>query len=109
MIVRQFLRKSIVSAAPRRFDAVGHRQDRIPFERDLELVVVEQDFGLAKRIDRSKGYVRDREPPRKALARVGQIHVEPREERRSEEHTSELQSLMRISSAVFCLDKTKNP
>src|SRR3546814_1293395 len=26
--------------------------------------------------------------------------------RRSEEHTSELQSLMRISSAVFCLKKT---
>src|SRR3546814_5163298 len=27
-------------------------------------------------------------------------------ERRSEEHTSELQSLMRISYAVFCLNKT---
>src|SRR3546814_9581428 len=29
------------------------------------------------------------------------------EERRSEEHTSELQSLMRISYAVFCLNKKK--
>src|SRR3546814_8368302 len=29
-------------------------------------------------------------------------------EGRSEEHTSELQSLMRISYAVFCLKKTKN-
>src|SRR3546814_5773934 len=28
---------------------------------------------------------------------------------RSEEHTSELQSLMRISYAVFCLKKTKTP
>src|SRR3546814_9032306 len=28
---------------------------------------------------------------------------------RSEEHTSELQSLMRISYAVFCLKKTNNP
>src|SRR3546814_5087423 len=28
--------------------------------------------------------------------------------RRSEEHTSELQSLMRISYAVFCLEKKKN-
>src|SRR3546814_8856530 len=28
-------------------------------------------------------------------------------DRRSEEHTSELQSLMRISYAVFCLKKTK--
>src|SRR3546814_10634047 len=30
-----------------------------------------------------------------------------REKRRSEEHTSELQSLMRISDAVFCLKKKK--
>src|SRR3546814_1943157 len=29
--------------------------------------------------------------------------------RRSEEHTSELQSLMRISYAVFCLNKKKKP
>src|SRR3546814_1220508 len=31
-----------------------------------------------------------------------------RAEERSEEHTSELQSLMRISYAVFCLKKKKN-
>src|SRR3546814_3989370 len=31
----------------------------------------------------------------------------PAESRRSEEHTSELQSLMRISYAVFCLKKKK--
>src|SRR3546814_4786479 len=31
-----------------------------------------------------------------------------REDKRSEEHTSELQSLMRISYAVFCLKKKKN-
>src|SRR3546814_3750783 len=30
------------------------------------------------------------------------------EDARSEEHTSELQSLMRISYAVFCLKKKKN-
>src|SRR3546814_9286735 len=30
----------------------------------------------------------------------------PKPEQRSEEHTSELQSLMRISSALFCLKKT---
>src|SRR3546814_948385 len=30
-------------------------------------------------------------------------------QRRSEEHTSELQSLMRISYAVFCLKKKKQP
>src|SRR3546814_3529363 len=32
----------------------------------------------------------------------------PDAEPRSEEHTSELQSLMRISYDVFCLTKTKN-
>src|SRR3546814_1496883 len=32
----------------------------------------------------------------------------PRRAFRSEEHTSELQSLMRISYAVFCLKKNKN-
>src|SRR3546814_3063338 len=34
--------------------------------------------------------------------------TEDDEERRSEEHTSELQSLMRISYAVFCLKKKKD-
>src|SRR3546814_8221065 len=34
-------------------------------------------------------------------------HVELGESNRSEEHTSELQSLMRISYAVFCLKKKK--
>src|SRR3546814_1572442 len=34
-------------------------------------------------------------------------HVDQRHEVRSEEHTSELQSLMRISYAVFCLKKKK--
>src|SRR3546814_2618479 len=34
-------------------------------------------------------------------------HTVPIEKQRSEEHTSELQSLMRISYAVFCLKKKK--
>src|SRR3546814_4241354 len=37
-----------------------------------------------------------------AVAVLGVVEV------RSEEHTSELQSLMRISYAVFCLKKTKS-
>src|SRR3546814_10394305 len=37
------------------------------------------------------------------------VHAEPGGVHcRSEEHTSELQSLMRISSAVFCWNKKKN-
>src|SRR3546814_9595862 len=37
----------------------------------------------------------------------GDVLEEGIEQRRSEEHTSELQSLMRISYAVFCLKKKK--
>src|SRR3546814_5097173 len=47
--------------------------------------------------------------------RIEQPHRRPRSpaparmaDRRSEEHTSELQSLMRISYAVFCLKKKNN-
>src|SRR3546814_6100540 len=42
------------------------------------------------------------------LGRAGSLHDAPQDNRlRSEEHTSELQSLMRISYAVFCLEKKK--
>src|SRR3546814_9819454 len=43
-------------------------------------------------------------PPRDARARLA-YHAAGRRDERSEEHTSELQSLMRISYAVFCLKK----
>src|SRR3546814_180458 len=39
---------------------------------------------------------------------VNQIHRWGNDDQRSEEHTSELQSLMRISYAVFCLKKKNN-
>src|SRR3546814_4802579 len=39
---------------------------------------------------------------------AGNIKVAKLGRRRSEEHTSELQSLMRSSYAVFCLKKKKN-
>src|SRR3546814_5867502 len=58
---------------------------------------------------------RDRDDdPRRLLEQARQLHDQGRgrvrgrgEDRRSEEHTSELQSLMRISYAVFCLKKKK--
>src|SRR3546814_10641628 len=48
--------------------------------------------------------------PGRLLARRAHASVEQPDEPlcRSEEHTSELQSLMRISYAVFCLKKTKS-
>src|SRR3546814_6519845 len=65
---------------------------------------------LADRIDR--GAVDDRIGPREidmledAGARTNRRERPDRADR-SEEHTSELQSLMRISYAVFCLKKKK--
>src|SRR3546814_16925334 len=44
--------------------------------------------------------------PRRARRRPS-AHARREQEDRSEEHTSELQSLMRISYAVFCLKKKK--
>src|SRR3546814_7260988 len=43
----------------------------------------------------------------RARTSVGRSYRPPRQDQRSEEHTSELQSLMRISYAVFCLKKKK--
>src|SRR3546814_8647955 len=48
-----------------------------------------------------------RSAPRR-LALVIERDVAGHDRERSEEHTSELQSLMRISYAVFCLKKKKN-
>src|SRR3546814_8981267 len=54
------------------------------------------------RLEGRRGHVRLRE-------RAGRIRAVAQRARagRSEEHTSELQSLMRISYAVFCLKKNK--
>src|SRR3546814_4023109 len=76
---------------------------------DLHLV---RDAEFLEKLDR----VRHRRPVRLAahddtdLRRAIAHHPIPpagRDESRSEEHTSELQSLMRTSYAVFCLTKKK--
>src|SRR3546814_2270489 len=58
----------------------------------------------AKREKVPEGRMRARERS-EALLLI--LAVRAREQSRSEEHTSELQSLMRISYAVFCLKKKK--
>src|SRR3546814_1341133 len=82
---------------------VADEAERVVRDADVVVVVAADDLLLA--LD---GLVAGRRlrllgPGGRAdLALVG------REEVRSEEHTSELQSLMRISYAVFCLKKKKN-
>src|SRR3546814_6305496 len=82
-------------------------------------------FGVARRRLGGVALGLDRRPrQRLALGELGQprrlvvvgrgvvtgeaVDGEEARERRSEEHTSELQSLMRISYAVFCLQKKKH-
>src|SRR3546814_7324401 len=62
-------------------------------------------LGERRRRDRHRGRARPDalDPP----ARRDRRHARPGLQPRSEEHTSELQSLMRISYAVFCLKKKK--
>src|SRR3546814_5632946 len=79
-----------------------------------DLLLVSHDRGLLNRavnriihVENRKltaytgNYDRFEQPRREHLERQAALH-------RSEEHTSELQSLMRISYAVFCLKKTKH-
>src|SRR3546814_9475213 len=53
-------------------------------------------------------FAKDASLPIKATPLIVSGGVSPQKPDRSEEHTSELQSLMRISYAVFCLKKKKN-
>src|SRR3546814_5282140 len=62
-----------------------------------------------RRADRRRiGSAAPQERPAEAQADSGQPPEQRPEVHRSEEHTSELQSLMRISYAVFCLKKKNN-
>src|SRR3546814_5252250 len=63
--------------------------------------------GLAKRAASVRHWTPAQPPAPTAMASLGCPTAAAGDCRRSEEHTSELQSLMRISYAVFCL-KIKN-
>src|SRR3546814_8161464 len=85
------------------FVLIGHQPEERSCDRPRELVAVWKDgrfrraralhnVGIASRIGGVLIISQERDP-------AGDL--------RSEEHTSELQSLMRISYAVFCLKKKK--
>src|SRR3546814_9427681 len=83
-------RTELFETAPRRIDDLNrfhHRQLFVEQVGDAE-----REFGFLPAIHRQRVGGRD-------------VVVETRPGARSEEHTSELQSLMRISYAVFCLKK----
>src|SRR3546814_2837707 len=63
------------------------------------------DMGIAQRELADASVLIDRE--KRKSGSLSYVVVAVFRARRSEEHTSELQSLMRISYAVFCLKKKK--
>src|SRR3546814_4646907 len=93
--------------------AIGGRKDLIGHDIDMRIAHAFRHCAAREIIGRLIGEHRD--------LRIEQSHVDMRarprdvttsqrgaDRDRSEEHTSELQPLMRISSAVFCLKKKKN-
>src|SRR3546814_2401245 len=77
------------------------------FIRHLEVAKKERqaNTGGYKRCDDDSHCEKDRQVARRKRGPI--VHDEREGQYRSEEHTSELQSLMRISYAVFCLKKKK--
>src|SRR3546814_6863968 len=82
----------------------SERRDLIDILQSLPphmgFIIIEHDMDVALRVAESV-----------TMMHNGRVFKEgtPTEIERSEEHTSELQSLMRISYAVFCLKKQKTP
>src|SRR3546814_2069818 len=64
-----------------------------------------RSWGRTRRQDRGR---RQQGKPCQCSANMTKSWAVAHRSERSEEHTSELQSLMRISYAVFCLKKKKN-
>src|SRR3546814_4165231 len=89
----------------------GHRQQSVdhPELIDAKITQVELRPGWEAKQEyySTNGYMGSPEPQDRILDFKYQIDVDGNTNR-SEEHTSELQSLMRISYAVFCLKKKKN-
>src|SRR3546814_8260216 len=92
-------RRSVRTVPAKRDDASDHQRaagDRVERDRPQQKIVDLKDGKGRPQRDREDG--------------VGKGHdrrMAANEVQRSEEHTSELQSLMRISYAVFCLKKKK--
>src|SRR3546814_3928881 len=92
-------------------DLKRRRLNSYPSDRRAPCQIA-RPLSKAARLDRSNRHAarlfRFRSAERQDRDPRGQEHLAPLADAvRSEEHTSELQSLLRISYAVFCLKKTK--
>src|SRR3546814_7591067 len=98
-LVEDQQRRPAVEALLEPVEQIGeHRRDHTR--------LAEQRLGLeALHVGESEPAFRGIQQP--AVGSIERIGLDRSAQRRSEEHTSELQSLMRISYAVFCLKKKK--
>src|SRR3546814_3308298 len=86
----------------------GKEAGQFPEEGDLDQIARHDDAEHRPHEGLKEGEeARDRVLRRHVIARIEDDERPDAEDERSEEHTSELQSLMRISYAVFCLKKKK--
>src|SRR3546814_2957758 len=104
MIARIFRLAAFGAAAFEYQDVIGEQGQSIDFVPMIKR-------GM-KGVDHGSGLERRRCERRTCRCRFGRfVRIDSRDgarsDKRSEEHTSELQSLMRISYAVFCLKKNK--
>src|SRR3546814_2350701 len=93
------------SPDPRQIDGMGGADpltSKVAVVRKSDRAGTDVDY-LFLQVFVDQAIVTDAQNCGNILAGVGPFAIE----RRSEEHTSELQSLMRISYAVFCLKKKK--
>src|SRR3546814_6472761 len=107
-----------LNAEADRIILITHRLARQFAERDAigDLLFGHRLLAGQNRLDRrrcgrgrSRQYLADQEMPatNSGDLKIGEDAIDTTNIVRSEEHTSELQSLMRISYAVFCLKKKK--
>src|SRR3546814_3825437 len=101
-VVDDALRPRGLASKP--FDAEGLATRKMHFVADGILGSWVLDLYAARRLGLASTGHAARGTGSPPSASTTNLYLEPR----SEEHTSELQSLMRISYAVFCLKKTKS-
>src|SRR3546814_8510635 len=96
----------IAAMSPRFLDAKAVSADAIDSERKIiEAIVAQEQIDAKAESDKLAGALAEMDAEKQNGVYAG---LSDDEKKRSEEHTSELQSLMRISYAVFCLKKKNN-
>src|SRR3546814_6755836 len=93
-------------------EAARNRIRRQEHHADLRNILFEATRGAVARYSAASNSAAFQEQPSATRVAhsscVPEVPTDKGRQLRSEEHTSELQSLMRISYAVFCLKKKKN-